>query len=283
MVRHQIAASLIAALAALAALLVFPAACKQVSTETLHNNANKETTDIKPADIALDATTAFEETPRTLERVRTSSQMFARALEYESARSYAALWHAARTEAWLAEYATDDIEREGHAKKGITYANTALEVQAGGVEATFYHGVLAGFIGDLDHDYGLDAVKQIETDMTVLIDADNDFANAGAWRVYGVLQLRAPGPPVSVGSLRNGKKNLEKALEKAPESVENHLYMAEAEFRWASEKDKPEFKQQATERLEKWFLGPDAIAPAGLEFEYKVWQGKARVLLNANK
>ncbi|MCB9895653.1 MAG: hypothetical protein H6839_14495 [Planctomycetes bacterium] len=274
---------LIVALAAFAALLVFPAACKQVSTETLHNNANKEETDVKPAEIALDATAAFDETPRTLERVRISSSMFARALEYESARSYETLWKAARTEAWIAEYSTDNVERERHANRGITYANTALKLKEGAAEATFFHGVLAGFIGDLDHDYGLDAVSNIEADMKLLMDSDTDFANGGPWRVFGVLQLRAPGPPVSIGSLRNGKKNLEKALEKAPDWPENHLYMAEAELMWASEKDKPEFKDQARERLEKYLLGADARAPAGYETEFAVWQEKARALLEANK
>ncbi|MCA8916331.1 MAG: hypothetical protein KDB90_13055 [Planctomycetes bacterium] len=271
------------ALAAFAALLVFPSACKQVTTETLHNNANKEGTDIDPAEIARDAGAAFDETPRTLERVRLSSSMYARALDYESARSYEALWKAARTEAWLAEYSNDNVERERHANLGITYANTALKLKPDAPEATFYHGVLAGFIGDLDHDFGLDAVKNIESDMKLLMDADKDIANGGPWRAFGVLQLRAPGPPVSIGSLRNGKKNLETALEKSPEWPENHLYMAEAEFMWAKEKDKPEFKDQARERLDKYLLGTAAAPPAGFGFEFAAWQEKARALLDANK
>jgi hypothetical protein len=274
---------LIVSLAAFAAMLVFPAACKQVTTKTLHNNANKEGTDIAPAEIALDAAAAYETTPRTLERVRVSSTMFARALEYESARNYDALWKAARTEAFIAGFSTDNVERERHANLGLTYANTALKLQPDAPEATFYHGVLAGYIGDLDHDFGLDAVKNIEADMKLLMEADRDVANGGPWRVFGVLQLRAPGPPVSIGSLRNGKKNLEKALEKAPDWPENHLYMAEAEFMWADEKDKPEFKDTARERLDKYLLGKDAPVPPGFEFEFADWQEKARALLAANK
>lgn len=270
------------ALAALAAALVFPAACKQVPEEVLHNNANKEGNDVDPVTVAQDAEAAFDQTPRTLERVRISSSMFARALEFEKARSYDALWKAARTDAWLAGYSSDNVERERHARSGLVYANTALKLQPEGAEALFYHGVLAGFLGDLDNDYGLDAVSKIEADMKALIERDQDVAHGGPWRVFGVLQIRAPGPPVSIGSLRNGKKNLEKALEKAPEWPENHLYLAEAEFLWAKEKDKPEFAQQARERLDKWLLGEKAAAPEGHEFEFTDWQKKARALVETN-
>lgn len=282
MVRRRLAVSAITAVAALAALLVFPAACKQVPEEVLHNNANKENNNVDPVPLAQDAEAAFEQTPRTLERVRISSSMFARALEYEKARSYDALWKAARTDAWLAGYSSDNVERERHARSGLVYANTALKLKPEGAEALFYHAVLAGFLGDLDNDYGLDAVSKIETNTKLLIERDQDVAHGGPWRVLGVLQLRAPGPPVSIGSLRNGKKNLEKALEKAPDWPENHLYMAEAEFLWAKEKDKPEFAQQARERLEKWLLGQQAAAPEGHEFEFADWQKKARALVETN-
>jgi hypothetical protein len=278
-VRSKVALAVIVVAAAATSLLVFPAACKQVPDGTLHNNANDRLNPIDPVAMAHDAEAAFSQTPRTLERVRISASMFARALEHESARSYESLWQAARTSAWLAEYGADDIERERHAREGLTYANTALKVRADGAEATFYHGVLAGFLGDLDHDYGLDAVKEIEKDMNALIQADRDVSNGGPWRVLGVLQLRAPGPPVSVGSLRNGKKNLEKALEKSPNWPENHLYIAEAEFLWAKDKEKPEFADQARKRLDERLLGESAKAPPGFEFEFAAWQAKARQML----
>src|SRR5690606_12193032 len=109
-----------------------------------------------------------------------------------------------------------------------------------------------------DNAYGLDAVKRIEEGMTKLIEREVNIANGGPWRALGVLQLRAPGPPVSVGSLRNGKRNLERAVELAPEWPENHLYLAEAEFMWASDRDgREDIKLQAQERLKKWLTGSD--------------------------
>lgn len=282
MLRKQVALTVGAVALVCVAVMLLPAACKQVPEETLHNNANDRSTGADPVAMAADASAAFEQTPRTLERVRLSASMFGRALEFEKARSYEALWHAARTSGWLAEFGADDVERERHARAGLTYANTALKVQPDGAEAVFYHGVLAGFLGELDNSYGLDAVSEIEKDMNALIEKDRDVMNGGPWRVLGVLQLRAPGPPVSVGSLRNGKKNLEKALEKSPLWPENHLYMAEAEFMWAKEKEKPEFAEAARKRLDERLLGENAKPAAGYEFEFEQWQKKARALLEAN-
>ncbi|MCA8910842.1 MAG: hypothetical protein KDB82_04005 [Planctomycetes bacterium] len=282
MVRRKIAIALIVTLSAAFALLVFPAACKQVPDEVLNNNNqdNHQNDEEAAGDLARDAAAAWEQTPRTLERMRTSAGMFSRALDHPKVQTYENLWMAARTAAWLAEYGGDEVEREKYTRQGLTYANTALKQQPNGAEATFYHGVLAGFLGDLNHDYGLDAVKTIEEDMTKLIDADHDIAHGGPWRVMGVLQLRAPGPPVSIGSLRNGRKNLEKAVELAPDWPENQLYMAEAEFMWAEEKDKPDYKDKAVERLNKYLLGEGAKAPEGAETEFAEWQKKAKALLD---
>jgi tetratricopeptide (TPR) repeat protein len=46
--------------------------------------------------------------------------------------------------------------------------------------------------------------------------------------VLGLLQLRAPGPPTSVGSPRKGLRNLQRAVELFPDYPENYLYLAEA-------------------------------------------------------
>ena len=267
------------AVVALLSLVAFPVACRQVPNTTL-NNSN-DTDEFDAAAMAEDAENAFNETPRTLERIRISASMYEKAFAKDEPRTYANLWKAARTCGWLAEYSPDEVERERFARDGLTYANTAIKQQPDGKEALFYHAVLAGFLGELDNSYGMDAVKKIEENMTALIEADFDIANGGPWRAYGVLQIRAPGPPVSVGSLRNGRKNLEKALKKAPEWPENHLYMAEAEFMWANEKDKPDYADKARDRLEQWLLGDDAKAPEGYEFEFEHWKEEAKALLDS--
>jgi hypothetical protein len=168
-------------------------------------------------------------------------------------------------------------ERRPIIKDGIRYANTALALQPEGPEARFYPGVLAGLLGDVDHDYGLDAAGTVEADMKALIAKDADIAKGGPWRVLGALYVRAPGPPTSVGSLRNARKMLSAALEKAPNWPENHLYTAELEMA-GDQKGSP---QSAKARLETHLLAENAAPPAGFEFEFAAWQAKARELLKA--
>jgi hypothetical protein len=252
-------------------------ACSQVPTGTLGNGGESNE---HHEQLVLEARDAFERDPRSIKDVEEGAAKFAHALKLY-AGDYATLWQAARVAAWLGEYGRDN--REQHVKDGIVYANTALKVNPEGTEARFYHGVLAGLLGDLDNSYGMDAVKHIESRMTGLIDEQAEIAHGGPQRVYGVLLLRAPGPPTSIGSLRNARKQLEAAVEIAPDWPENQLYMAEWEFAWADDKDNPEFAQKARDRLSKHLLGPEAGAPADAKYEFGVWQERARKLLKDNE
>jgi hypothetical protein len=258
------------------ALLGALIACSQLPQDTLESGAGGDPR--RYEQLVSEAREAFDRSPRSVAQVQVSAQRFGEALAMRS-DDYETLWQAARTAAWLGEYGGDNTLREEHVRRGLTFANTALQLKPEGVEANFYHAVLAGFMGDLDNSYGLDAVKQIEQRMTRLIEAGANVAHGGPQRVYGVLLLRAPGPPTSVGSLRNAKKQLERAVEIAPHWPENHLYLAELEFAWAKDKGKPEFAKQARERLEEHLIGPEAKAPEGHDYEFGVWQSRARKLV----
>jgi len=224
----------------------------------------------------------FETQPRNEERLRASVAKFDEAMKL-STLEYETLWQGARSCSWLAAYAAKQADKIAFAKAGIKYAQTALKVKPDATEGLFYLAVLSGYLADNDHSYGMDAVSVIEANCKKLIEANLDIAKGGAHRMYGTLLLRAPGPPTSIGSLRNAKKQLEAALNKAPDWPENHLYVAEMEFEWAKDRNKPEFAKQARERLEKYLLAPGAQAPQGHAFEFTDWQAKARVLLDANK
>lgn len=273
MTRHR--SILMPTLLALAAVV---AGCRQLPDNTVKPRGGDAE---EYARLVMEARDAFERMPRTEAAVVDSAEKFARALKI-TADDYATLWQAARTSAWMGEYGAENL-RERHVRDGLAYTNTAIKLRADSHEARFYHGVLAGFLGELDHSYGLDAARNIELDMKALIDADARLANAGPWRVYGVLLLRAPGPPTSVGSLRNARKMLQKALELAPDWPENHLYAAEMEFAWAAEKDQPAEAAAARERLQKYLLGSEARAPGGAEFEFARWQKQARELLKKHE
>ena len=106
----------------------------------------------------------FEAQPRSADEVRRSADLYAQAVQIKS-DEYATLWRAARTCAWLGEYLRSDPEREKFTHLGLRYANTARSVDARRVPGNYYHGVLSGLLGDLDHSYGLDAVNIIEQDI----------------------------------------------------------------------------------------------------------------------
>ncbi|MBK9973935.1 MAG: hypothetical protein IPP14_04080 [Planctomycetes bacterium] len=254
------------------------AACRHVPNDTVKG---KGSAGEERARLLQEAEAAWEKQPRSLESVQESVTKFGKALE-QKADEYETLWHAARSCSWLGEFMESREARRPIIKDGIRYTNTALKLKPEGIEGRFYHGVLAGMLGDVDHDYGLNAAKTVDEDMRKLADAGADVGNAGPWRVLGVLQMRAPGPPTSVGSLRNAHKNLLAAVEKAPQWPENQLYCAEMEFAWAKEKDQPESAQSARDRLQQHLLGPEAKAPQGFSFEFARWQQTARELLKAN-
>ncbi len=253
--------------------------CRQVPNDTLNGGSGGE--HVRYSRLVQEARDAFESSPRQVADVELAAARFGEALGIRT-DEYATLWLAARACAWLGEYAGDKSVREAYVRRGLTWVNTALKVNPEGVEGQFYHGVLSGLLGDLDNSYGMDAVKQIEARMTLLIDRGTDIAHGGPQRVFGLLLLRAPGPPASIGSLRNARKQLEHAVEIAPQWPENQLYLAECEFAWARDKDKPEFATRARERLERHLLGADAPMPTGVGHEWDAWQANARKLLRDN-
>jgi len=260
-------------------LLAVCASCRSIPTDTVEPGTGHD--EDRFARYCAVARATFERQPRTIEGVTTSAKTYGDAIRIKS-DDYETLWRAARTCAWLGTYLTDDEAREAQAKDGIRYTNTALKLRPTGTEALYYHAVNSGLLGDVSHSYGLDAVETIAEDCRAIIDSGADIDHGGAHRVYGLVLLRAPGPPTSIGSLRNARKQLREAVARAPDWPENHLYLAEAEFEWAAQKDDAASATEARERLEKYLLGEQAKAPAKAQYEFGVWKRKAQELLEAN-
>lgn len=265
------------------ALAAVSAACRHVPEDVVKGNGKGSANGSPQTYTATvaEARAAWERTPRSLENVKSAREKYAAAIKTKPDDAVV-LIEGARVAMWLGEFMPSREERRPIVKEGITYTNTVLKLQPENIEGRFLHGVLAGLLGDVDHDYGLNAARTVDQDMRGLIEKNADVGHAGPWRVLGVLQLRAPGPPTSVGSLRNARKNLLAAVEKAPDWPENQLYCAEMEFAWAKEKDQPAEAQSARDRLHRHLLGPEAKAPTGAEYEFAKWQEKARELLQQN-
>lgn len=258
------------------------AGCRYVPDDVVKGNGKNGTANAEGFEVLVaHARAAFAQQPRSVESVRVARDKYAQAIAGR-ADDLTVLLEAARVAMWLGEFMPSRQERRPIVKDGIAYTNTALKLSPDNIEARYCHGVLAGMLGDVDHDYGLNAAKTVDQDMRGLIEKNADVGHAGPWRVLGVLQMRAPGPPTSVGSLRNARRNLLTAVEKAPDWPENQLYCAEMEFAWAKDRNLPAEAESARNRLQKYLLGSEAKAPAGMEFEFARRQEKARELLKNN-
>lgn len=221
---------------------------------------------------------AWAATPRTRESVTKALEASRMAIE-TNPRSYAALWRASRCVSWLAVYAATDDD-EDLIREGLRYANTAVEVQPDGDEGVYFRVVLVGLLAEQDNSYGSDAVDEILAATDTLIERESMIEHAGAWRIAGVLRLRAPGPPLSHGSLRKARKLLRKAVEIAPDWPENQLYLAELELAWGEDKDDEESRASGLARLDEHFPTGDTTthAPDGYATEYAHWHAHAETL-----
>jgi hypothetical protein len=253
-------------------------ACRQVPDSTL-DQPEGPTDEDRYARLVHQASEQFADTPRDVPQVVQAAESYAEAFKLKTS-DYDALMQAVRVAAWLGGFHTDDKAREDHIRNGLTYVNTALDLRPGDLDATYYRGVLAGYLGDLRRTYGLDAVRNIEESMTTLIEAEHDIDFGGPYRVYGVLLMRAPGPPTSIGNMRNAGRNIGQAVEMHPDWPENQLYLAEWEMRQGKARNRPELSEQGYDRLREHLLGEEARAPQGYEFEFRQWQEQARKLLD---
>ncbi len=114
------------------------------------------------------------------------------------------------------------------AKIGIAAATAARTDNPDRVEAHYWYAINVGLLADADRSYGLQAVSEMQQALQRAIELDEKFDEAGPLRVMGLLLLRTPGPPLSIGSPRKGLRLLQRAVELSPEYPENYLHLAEA-------------------------------------------------------
>jgi tetratricopeptide (TPR) repeat protein len=141
---------------------------------------------------------------------------------------YDAQWEAARALAFLAENETRPEIRLDAARRGVVLARQARTLKPDGVEGQYWYALVVGLLANEDRSYGLSAVGEMETALKRAIELDERYDLAGPPRVLGILQLRTPPPPTSIGSPRKALRLLQHAVELFPDYPENYLYLAEA-------------------------------------------------------
>jgi tetratricopeptide (TPR) repeat protein len=128
----------------------------------------------------------------------------------------------------VAETSPDIAQRRDAAKRAVVLARRWREFEPNRVEGHYWYAIAAGLLADADRSYGLDAVGEMESALKRAIELDERYDFAGPLRVLGLLYLRAPGPPTSVGSSRKAARLLQRAVELFPDYAENYAHLAEA-------------------------------------------------------
>lgn len=135
----------------------------------------------------------------------------------------------AETQFWLGEYATEKSEKETYFGEGVEAGKVAVAKQPDDVASHLWyaanmgaHGITRGIMSSLFY------LSPIDQHGKKAVALDENFFYAAPLRLMGRYYHQAPGWPVGKGDLGKAIKHLEKAVDKGPEFLLNHLYLAEA-------------------------------------------------------
>ncbi len=208
----------------LAVLFVIGCSAKHLSSSRPPNH-------LKAQALMARADSLFNVVPKNYDNVAQSYLLAKQACDLISDKSflkYQALSRAAFYAIWLA---LNDRERRdllGHSSDAIHLSSEAIRLKQDGVEGYYFRAIATGLFAEQNKAAGRAAMNEIRADGERAAAIDPNFDRAGPHRLLGALYLRAPGPPVGIGSLRRAIEHLEKALELAPDYPENLIFLAEA-------------------------------------------------------
>jgi len=208
-------------------VLVALCACKTVQKVKVEPSKPLALTSAEAEKLRTEGLALYAQQPRTLVRVTNAAQQLEQAAR-TLRDDYDAQWQAAQALAFLAENETRPGFRTEAAKRGIVLARHGRELQPNRVECHYWYAINVGLLADVDRSYGLSAVGEMETALNRAIEIDAGYDYAGPLRVLGILYLRTPAPPTSIGSPRKGLRLLHQAVDDFPDYPENYLYLAEA-------------------------------------------------------
>jgi tetratricopeptide (TPR) repeat protein len=254
---------------ALAALAVL-CGCKGVGGVHVESSKPLALTPAEAENVRTEGLKLYAEQPRNLIRVTRAAQELEQAAR-TLRDDYDTQWQAAQALAFLAENESRPAFRIESAKRGIVMARHGRELNPDRVECHYWYAINVGLLADADRSYGLSAVSEMESALKRSIEIDERYDYAGPLRVLGILYLRTPGPPASIGSTRKGLRLLQRAVDDFPEYPENYLYLAEA----LRDSDRADEARQALAKVLDAKPWPDR------QFESGQWKADAAKLVKS--
>jgi len=156
-----------------------------------------------------------------------------------NSNNYEALWKLARGYKWLGDHAPKEKRLEIF-DQGKNYAKLAIGANPKGVEGHIWCGSNLGRYGEEKGVMeSLKLLKPIEEEMKQVLElnAQHEVAHY----VLGILYRKAPGWPVSIGSMEEAQKHALLAVKYGPNETYTHLGLAEYFI------DKKEYKKAVPE------------------------------------
>jgi tetratricopeptide (TPR) repeat protein len=211
----------------LGVLVLAVCGCRSVRNVRVEPNQQELLTADEAREAYVEGLALYNQQPRALAPVTNAARLLEQATR-KLRDDYDAQWRGAEALEFLAENDTRPEFRREAAQHGIVLARRARELKPDGVEGCYWYALNVGCLADVDRSYGLDAVGEMETALKRASELDERYDYGGPLRVLGILYLRTPLPPASIGSPRKGLRSLQHAVELFPDYPENYLYLAEA-------------------------------------------------------
>lgn len=215
------------AVALVGALVVVVCGCRSIRNVRVDPRQPVVLTADEAQKLRVEGLALYNQQPRELSPMENGARWLEQAA-HTLHDDYDAQWQVAQALAFLAENETRPELRRESAQHGVVFARRARELKPDGVEGQYWYALNVGLLADVDRTYGLDAVGEMETALKRAIELDERYDMGGPLRVLGILHLRTPLPPASIGSSRKGLRLLQRAVELFPDYPENYLYLAEA-------------------------------------------------------
>lgn len=146
-----------------------------------------------------------------------------------SPESYAGFWMASRAAFWLADDANESKDRRAwFGRKSADDGAAAVRLNDKGVEGHYYRALGLGYLAQTKTIGALPLVNDVDKEAKAAIAINDKYDGAGPLRLRGMLLMKAPAWPTSVGDPDEGADTLQKAVTLAPEHPLNQLYYGEA-------------------------------------------------------
>jgi tetratricopeptide (TPR) repeat protein len=113
-------------------------------------------------------------------------------------------------------------------QESIDDSDKAIAINPQSAPANFWRAAAIGKQGlDIGISKALKNAHPMKDNLEIVLKNDERYENAGAHRAMGRLYFELPGWPISFGDNKIALKHLQKAVELAPTSIANHIYLAQ--------------------------------------------------------